>query len=64
MKGYIYNVETNVIVAIIIGDNNSTIENKANDLGYMGVDEYGLSYSDSGLEELTSTEIFEAETDG
>jgi len=49
VEGYIYNVETNVIVAIIVGDSNNTVENKANDLGYMGVDEYGLTYNDSGL---------------
>ena len=49
MKGYIYNVETKAIVITIFGESNKEIERKASDLGYMGVDEYGLQYSDSGL---------------
>lgn len=49
MKGYIYNVDTMEIIALIEGVDNNDIECKANELGYMGVDEYGLTYSDSGL---------------
>lgn len=49
MKAYIYNVETNEVVLIINADSNASCESLANDLGYMGVDQYGLAYSDNGL---------------
>lgn len=60
MKGYIYNVDSNEIVVIINGSSNDEIENKADELGYMGVDEYGLAYSDTELTETESTETVNA----
>tara|TARA_R110002012_G_scaffold322055_1_gene554341 strand:+ start:3894 stop:4079 length:186 start_codon:yes stop_codon:yes gene_type:complete len=45
MKAYIYNVDTNEVIATIEGEDNDSIESKADDLNYMGVDEYGLSYT-------------------
>lgn len=60
MTGYIYNVETNEIVVIIEGEDNASIEDKANDMGYMGVDEYGLAYSDNELIETNNTETVSA----
>lgn len=54
--GYIYNVDTNHIVLIIIGDNNESVEKKADELNFLGVDEYGLSYVSYGLIETSDTE--------
>lgn len=61
MNAYIYNVETSEVIATIAGENNQVIEDKANELGYMGVDEYGLSYTLDGLELTTHSETHEAE---
>jgi hypothetical protein len=49
MKGYIYKVETNEIIAQIEGGSNADIESQAEEMGYMGMDEFGLSYTDNGL---------------
>lgn len=56
MKAFVYNVETNEIVVVIEGDTNQACEAKAEELNYMGVDEYGLSYTDA---ELVMTEFTE-----
>ncbi len=45
MKGYIYDVEKKNVVTVIAGATNTKIENKAQDLGFLGSDEYGLTYS-------------------
>jgi len=60
MKAYIYNTETNEVVATIDGESNEACEAKADDLGYMGVDEYGLSYNDNDLSETARTEHHDA----
>lgn len=44
-KLFIYNTDTMVITAIIVGDDNKAIEDKAADLGFMGVDEFGVTYT-------------------
>ncbi|MDW1542448.1 hypothetical protein [Vibrio sp. YT-17] len=65
MKAYVYNVETMEVVVVISGETNEQCEAKANDMGYMGVDEYGLTYSPAfgsvdGLVETEYTEEVEA----
>mgnify|MGYP005997898675 CR=1 FL=1 len=60
MKGYIYNVDSNEIVVIIEGENNEEIEAKAEELNYMGVDEYGLVYNNNELTETDWTETVSA----
>jgi hypothetical protein len=49
MIGYIYNTDTNKIICEIYGADNNVIENKANEMGYMGCDEYGLTYTRNQL---------------
>lgn len=49
MKAYAYNTEKNIIVATIEAEDNQAIEAIAYDYGYMGVDDYGLTYSPSGM---------------
>ena len=56
MKAYVYNVETNEIVVVIEGESNEACEAKAHELNYMGVDEYGLTYTDAELEMTEWTE--------
>lgn len=56
MKGYIYNTNNSQMVYVIDGVNNSDIEHKAERLGYMGADEYGLSYTANGLIDDLSAE--------
>ena len=57
---YIYNVDSNEIIVTIQGDDEKSVQSKVEELGYMGMDEYGLTYSDHGLIETTSTELVEA----
>lgn len=45
MKAYVYNTESMEVVAVISGETNEQCELKAAEMGYMGVDEYGLTYS-------------------
>ena len=45
MKAYVYNVETLEVVLTINGETNEQCESKANDMGYMGVDDYALTYN-------------------
>jgi hypothetical protein len=64
IKAYVYNVETMEVVVIITGETNDQCEDKANDIGYMGVDEYALTYSPAfgsvdGLVETEHTEEVE-----
>ena len=56
MQGYIYKTQTLEIVAVITGESNKLIEAMAEDLNYMGVDEYWLSYTDSSLAHTNYTE--------
>ena len=44
MNAFIYNSDTRDLVKIIHGIDNNDCENQASELGYMGVDEYELSY--------------------
>lgn len=65
MKAYVYNVETKEVVVIISGETNEQCEAKANDMGYMGVDEYALTYSPAfgsvgGVVETEHTETVDA----
>ncbi len=62
MKGYIYNTDSFEVVAIITGDSNADVENAAEKMGYMGVDEYALTYTPAfgfqgGLIEIADPEI-------
>jgi hypothetical protein len=45
MIGYIYSTDTNEIICEIHGVDNDDVESKANEMGYMGCDEYGLTYT-------------------
>jgi len=56
MNAYIYSVDSMEVVAIIAGDTNKECEAKAEELNYMGVDEYGLAYSNNGLTTTDDTE--------
>lgn len=47
MEFYIYNVDTMEIVEIFEGSTNEECEEKA--FNYLGVDEYGGTYSDTDL---------------
>ena len=49
MKGYVYNLDTYELVAVINGDDNDSIESAFEDLGY-DTDLYGLTYSVLGLD--------------
>ena len=49
MTGYIYNIDTMELIIAISGRSNQDIENQAEELGYMGTDEYGLTYTREGL---------------
>lgn len=62
MKAFVYNVETNEIVVVIEGETNQACEAKADELNYMGVDEYGLTYTnaDNSLTETEYTEFVSA----
>lgn len=42
---YIYRTEDNVVVARIHGETNEAIEAKADDLNYMGSDDFGATYT-------------------
>ena len=61
MKAYIYNVDTSEVIATIEGSDNGTIESKADKLNYMGVDEYGLSYTCVDLVITSDIEEFKAQ---
>lgn len=56
MNAYIYNADTNEIIAIIEAETYEQCESIANDMGYMGTDEYGLSYNDNSLAKTIDTE--------
>ena len=58
MELYIYNTDTNEVLAVVTGDNNTTCERKAADL--YDDDNIGWSYADHGLIETTDTEYFDA----
>ena len=45
MKAYVYDTGTDEIVAIITGDSSEACQSKAEELNYMGSDEYALTYS-------------------
>ncbi|EKO3632393.1 hypothetical protein M3894_002923 [Vibrio metschnikovii] len=65
MKAYVYNTEPMEVVAVISGETNEQCEAKALELGYMGVDEYGLTYtpafeSEGGLVECHDAEEVQA----
>lgn len=60
MKGYIYNVDTKEVILEIVGDSSKVIEDAAAARGYMGFDEYGLSYTDNCLYHTSDTETVEA----
>lgn len=49
MIAYIYNTDTMDLVTTLKGESNQDVENQAQKLGYMGVDEFGLIYSKEGL---------------
>lgn len=42
---YIYSTETNTVVARIHGESNEACESKADELNYMGKDDFGSTYS-------------------
>lgn len=42
---YIYSTETNTVVARIHGESNEACEAKAEELGFMGSDDFGGTYS-------------------
>lgn len=42
---YIYSTETNTVVARIHGESNEACEAKADELNYMGSDDFGATYS-------------------
>ena len=56
MNGFIYSVESNEVIVVIKGSNNSDIEIMAGELGFMGSDEYALAYTMEGLEETLHTD--------
>ena len=65
MKAYVYNVETMEVVVAINGETNEQCEAKAAEMGYMGSDEYGLTYtpafeSNDGLVESDTDEEVQA----
>jgi len=43
--GYIYSTDINEIICEIHGVDNQDIEETANEMGFMGVEEYGLTYT-------------------
>ncbi|ELO1828654.1 hypothetical protein QXB71_003933 [Vibrio cholerae] len=45
MKAYVYNTESKKVVAIISGETCEQCEAKAAEMGFMGMDEYGLTYT-------------------
>lgn len=57
MSAYVYNVESKEIVLVINAETNEKCESIAEDNGYMGCDEYGLSYSNEGLSETKFTDF-------
>lgn len=54
MKLYIYETETNEIVATATGETNQECERKA--AAYLGTDEYGGAYNTSGLTKTSDVE--------
>lgn len=46
---YIYSTETNTVVARIHGESNEACEAKADELNYMGNDDFGAAYNANGL---------------
>ena len=61
MKAYISNTETKTVIAVIGGQFHDDIEEKANELGYMGVDEYQLTYGDYGLNKYDNPDYYWAD---
>ena len=45
MIAYIYSTDSNEIICEIHCTTNDDVENRAMELGYMGCDEYGLTYT-------------------
>ncbi|WP_119298780.1 hypothetical protein [Vibrio cholerae] len=45
MKAYVYNTESKKVVAIISGETCEQCEAKTAEMGFMGMDEYGLTYT-------------------
>lgn len=45
MIGYVYSTERDEIVAEIHGEDNAAIEAAAEERGWMGCDEFGLTYT-------------------
>jgi len=58
MDAYIYNIDTKEILAIITGESNKVCEAKAEELNYMGSNEYGICYMDNELTETNDTEYY------
>ncbi|MCP4366945.1 MAG: hypothetical protein GY797_02345 [Deltaproteobacteria bacterium] len=54
MKMYIYDVDSNVVVATVSAENNIACEKAATEQGYEQ-DELGWAYNDNGLEYTTET---------
>ena len=59
MTGYVYSVDTREIVVIIEGDDDEKVQEKADNLGFMGVDEYGFQYNANELIKTTNTETID-----
>ena len=57
MTLYIYNVETNDVIAEITGETNKACEEKMADLGYDASDEIASAYNDFGLNRYSDVEI-------
>ena len=65
MKAYVYNVETMEVIVIVSGESNEECEARINEMGYMGIDEYGITYTPAfdsvdGLIETKHTESVDA----
>ena len=55
MNLYVYDVEDYKVVVTIVGDDYEQALEKAAYMGFMGVDEYGISTNSSSLEFLKSS---------
>ena len=60
MKFSIYSTESNEVIAVISAESNEACENKADELNFLGADEYGATYSDMSENETTHTEYVSA----
>ena len=59
MIGYIYRTESNEIIAEIHGEDNDAIESAAESLGFMGCDEFGLTYTRVQMTFVTGHDFIE-----